>query len=225
MQTPHLPQPMRELPYEAPVEGRNYWVFDDALAEPDQVRERCLARQDWILGFPYRREAWPGRRAIPALEPDEMARVEAHVTAATGAPRLWIETAPGGARLNHNCVQVVGARHSQVRPHTDSRQLCRYAGVLYLTPGAPADCGTSFYRQRMPGGTLGGNKVEAPHNNMVDALGTRFVAPDAFVEDVRVPNRFNRLLVYTASMIHSATGYCGTGILEQRMAAVFFWMA
>lgn len=49
--------------------------------------------------------------------------------------------------------------------------------------------------------------------------------PDAFVEDVRIPNRFNRLLVYSAAMIHSATAYCGEVLADQRMAAVFFWMA
>lgn len=215
---------IRVLPYEAPIEGRNYWVLDDALPNPGQVRERCLAKTDWILGHPHRPEAWPGRRAIPALQPDEIGRIETWVKQVTGAAELRVETAPGGARLNHNCVQIVGAREAQAKPHTDSRNLCRYAGVLYLTPDAPADCGTSFYRQRLPSGELGGNKVEAPHNNMVDALGTRFVPPNSFVEDVRIPNKFNRMLLYSASMLHSATAYCGLELLEQRMAAVFFWM-
>lgn len=49
--------------------------------------------------------------------------------------------------------------------------------------------------------------------------------PDAFAEDVRVPNRFNRLLLYRANLIHSATGYCGRTLEDKRMAAVFFWMA
>ncbi len=97
--------------------------------------------------------------------------------------------------------------------------------MLYLNPSAPANCGTSFDRQRLPNGQLGGNTVGKPHDNLVHALGTRFVPPDAFVEDVRIPNRFNRLLVYSAAMIHSATAYCGELLADQRMAAVFFWMA
>jgi len=217
--------PMRELPYDPPVEGGNYWVFDDVLADPDAVRARNLARHDWILGAPHRPESWPGRRVVPGLAPAELAVVEARVRAATGADRLWVETAPGGAMLNHNCVQVVAAAESQAKPHTDSRNLCRYAGVLYLSPDAPEHCGTSFYRQNLGGGRLGGNRVTAPHANLVEALGTRFVAPDSFVEDVRVPNRFNRLLVYTASLIHSASAYCGTTLDDARMAGVFFWMA
>lgn len=221
----NAPAPMRELPYEPPVQGVNYWVFDDVLESAAQIRARCLAKQDWILGAPHRAESWPGRRAMPALQPDELDRIESLVSTATGASKLWVETAPDGAQLNHNCVQVVGARESHARPHSDSRALCRYAGVLYLTPDAPQHCGTSFFRQRMPDGHLGGNKVIAPHNSMVDALGTRYVAANSFVEDVRVPNRFNRLLVYSASLLHSATAYCGEVLADQRMACVFFWMA
>jgi hypothetical protein len=62
------------------------------------------------------------------------------------------------------------------------------------------------------------------YDNLVDALGTRFVPPGSFVEDVRIPNRFNRLLLYTAAMIHSATAYFGSVLEDERMAAVFFWM-
>lgn len=216
---------MRVLPYRKPTEGRDYWVFDDVLPNAMAVRERCLAKPDWALGFPHTRESWPGRRAIPALEPDELAVVEERVRAATDAKRLWVQPVPDGKTLNHNCVQVVGAREAQARPHTDARSLCRYAGVLYLLPDAPADCGTSFYRQRLPSGQLGGNTVTKPHDNLVEALGTRFVPPDSFVEDVRVPNRFNRLLVYSAALIHSATAYCGSVLEDSRMAAVLFWMA
>ncbi len=143
----------------------------------------------------------------------------------TGERRIWPETAPGGATLNHNCIQVVGAEESEPRPHTDSRALCRYAAVLYLNPNVSKEYGTSFYRQSLPGGVLGGNLVTAPHANLVEALGTRFVPPDSFVEDVRVPHRYNSLLLYRANMIHSATGYCGSTLEDKRMTAVFFWMA
>ncbi len=213
------------LPYRKPTPGRDYWVFDDVLPDPDAVRRRCLDRNDWTEGYPYRPEAWPGLRTMPGLEPEELARVEVLVRKATGASRLWVQSTPGGGTLNHNCIQLVGTAESESRPHTDSRALCRFAAVLYLSPGAPKDAGTGFYRQQFPGGRLGGNLVTAPHKNLVEALGTRRVPADAFTEDVRVPNRYNRLLVYHANLIHSATSYHGLTLEERRMTAVFFWMA
>ncbi|RZU30122.1 hypothetical protein EV284_5078 [Streptomyces sp. BK022] len=222
---PRTPSALPVLPYRRPTEGRDYWVLDDALPDAGAVRERCLAKEDWAEGHPYTSETWPGLRAMPGLEPGELARVERLVKRATGAKELWVQRAPGGGTLNHNCVQVVGEGESEPRPHTDSRALCRYAAVLYLNPAVPKHCGTSFHRQSLPGGRLGGNVVQAPHNNLVDALGTRFVAPDAFEEDVRVPHRANRLLLYHANLVHSATAYTGRTLEEKRMTAVFFWMA
>ncbi|GAA1243599.1 hypothetical protein GCM10009665_38040 [Kitasatospora nipponensis] len=213
------------LPYRKPTLGRDYWVFDDVLPAVDEVRARCLTKDDWTQGYPYQPESWPGLRTMPGLEPAELARVEQLVRKATGATKLWQATAPGGATLNHNCIQVVGEGECEARPHSDSRALCRYAAVLYLNPNVGKDFGTSFYRQSLPGGVLGGNMVTAPHNNLVEALGTRFVPADSFTEDVRVAHRYNRLLLYSANMIHTATGYCGSTLEEKRMTAVFFWMA
>jgi hypothetical protein len=213
------------LPYRTPTADRDYWIFDDVLPDPDAVRSRCLARNDWIEGYPHKPESWPGLRTIPGLEPEELALVETHVIRATGAKRLWVQDTADGMRLNHNCVQVVGVDECEPRPHTDSRALCRYAAVLYLNPAVPDDCGTSFYRQRLGNGQRGGNLVSPPHANLVEALGTRFVSPDAFVEDVAIAHRYNRLLLYRANLIHSATAYWGHTLEDKRMAAVFFWMA
>ncbi|MEU2230197.1 DUF6445 family protein [Streptomyces vietnamensis] len=222
---PVRPAGLPVLPYRKPTKGRDYWVIDDVLPNIDEVRARCLAKDDWVQGAPVNPEPWPGQRAMPGLEPDELARVERLVRKATGAPRIWAENPDGAGTFNHNCVQAVGKDECEPRPHTDSRSLCRYAAVLYLSPDTPKDCGTSFYRQNLPGGRLGGNQVLAPHNNLVDALGTRFVPPDSFTEDIRIPHRYNRLLLYSANLMHSATGYWGTTLEDKRMTAVFFWMA
>ncbi|WP_441248422.1 DUF6445 family protein [Kitasatospora sp. McL0602] len=213
------------LPYRKPTLGRDYWVFDDVLPNVDEVRARCLAKDDWTEGYPHKPESWPGLRTMPGLEPAELARVERLVMKATGAQKLWVQETPGGGILNHNCIQVVGEGECEPRPHTDSRALCRYAAVLYLTPGAPKTTGTSFYRQSMPGGLLGGNIVQAPHTNLVEALGTRFVPANSFTEDLAVPNKYNRLLLYNANLMHTATAYCGSTLEDKRMTGVFFWMA
>ncbi len=224
--SPTAPQ-VHRLVYRPPVQGEDYWVLDDALPDPHAVRARQLAREDWTLGAPHRAESWPGMRAQPALLPGELAPIEAWVMKQTGRRKLFQAAAGSGGNglLNHNCVQVVAANEATARPHTDSRTLCKYAGVLYLSPQGPDFAGTTFYRTRLPDGRPGGNTLPSRYANLVEALGTRFVPPDLFEPDVSVDYRFNRLLVYRADLIHSATAYFGREIDERRMAAVFFWMA
>jgi len=220
-----FPKQMRPLPYRKPTEGRDYWVVDDVLPDAAEVRRRCLAKTDWEFGYPTTDEVWPGMRAYPALLHEEQNALDALVCQLTGAKKVWVEQSAEGTRLNHNVVQVVGSTEGMAKPHTDSSNLCRYAAVIYLNPDVPEQCGTSFFRQRMPSGQLGGNMVMSPHRNLAEALGNRFVQPNAFVEDVRVPHRFNRLLLYKANLIHSASAYWGLEAKSRRMTALFFWMA
>ena len=67
------PPRLSVLPYRKPTEGRDYWLLDDALSDPMALRNRSLARTDWIEGYPRRPESWPGLRIVPALQPEEIA--------------------------------------------------------------------------------------------------------------------------------------------------------
>lgn len=222
---PPIPPGAPRLVDEALQAGRNYWVRDDMLPNADAIRQRCLRHEAWLLGWPHAKESWPGMRFHGALLPEELAQVEAYVREATGATRLWVGSAPDGATLDFNVAQLVGAQECGPRPHTDRRDLCTYAAVLYLHPDPPADSGTSFYRLRYPNGAMGGNLVGPAHRNLVDALNVRSLPPQAWYEERRVANRFNRLLLYKAALVHSATGYFGQAPEDKRLTAVFFWMA
>lgn len=213
------------LTYRRPTLGRDYWVQDDILPNADEVSRRCYARTDWELGAPHTAQIWPGRRAPQALAPDELERVDAWVRKVTNAKRLWIAPVPEGRVNYHNHAQLVGANESGSRPHTDLRRDCRYAGVLYLTPQPDPNAGTSFYRLRSPEGTLGGNVCGPQHADLSQALGVTSLPRSAWVEDVRVENRFNRILVYRSDLVHSASAYFGFEHADKRLTATFFWMA
>jgi hypothetical protein len=86
-------------------------------------------------------------RAPHALLPAEMDHVEAWVRKVTGARRLWLEAAPNGRALNHNHAQLVGMAESGPRPHTDSRALCRYAAVIYLSREPAPEGGQRYHCQ------------------------------------------------------------------------------
>lgn len=213
------------LVYREPVLGRDYWILDDALPHPHDVRERMLARGDWVQGAPHRPESWPGMRAQPALTEAELQPIEDWFLKQAGRKKIFKPAVAGDSSLNHNCVQVVSASEGVVRPHTDSRALCTHAAVIYLSPDGPEHAGTTFFRARLPDGSLGGNSIPSRYPNLVEALGTRFVPSNLFVEDVSVDYKFNRLLLYRADLIHSATAYFGEALQERRMALVFFWLA
>lgn len=217
----HLPG----LPYRKPTEGEDYWIVENALPDPEALVRRFRARQEWEWGFPRRAESWPGMRSRDALQPEELVALEETVKGLTGASRLWVERAPDGAYLNHNVVQVVAERESGPRPHTDSRRLCRYAAVVYLSPEAPPTAGTTFFRLRYPDGRLGGNYCPAPHDNLQQALGVKGLPLQAWMPELSLRNIFNRLVVYRADLVHSATRYFGQGLEDARMTALFFWMA
>ncbi len=223
--TPPVPSRLPSLPYRKPTEGRDYWIVDGILPEAEAVAARFRSLEEWELGFPHTRETWPGMRSRNALSPGELEPIETQARKLTGAKRLWSETAPDGAYLNHNVVQVVGANESGPRPHTDSRKLCRYAAVIYLTPRAPAGAGTTFYRLRYPNGALSGNLCPPPHANLREALGVTGLPLQAWQPDVSVANVFNRLLLYRSDLVHSATSYFGHDLHTKRMTALFFWMA
>jgi hypothetical protein len=222
---PRKPLTPNTLPYRKPVPGRDYWIVDGILPNAADVSARCYAHEDWVLGQPWRNETWPGKRSPNALLPDELAAVEQRVRELTGAKRLWQESVAGDAASNHNHVQVVGLGESPARPHSDSRKLCRYAAVIYLTPNAPRSSGTAFFRLRFPNGGLGGNYCPAPYANLREALNVQSLPLEAWEPDVEIENVFNRLVVYKSELVHSATGYFGTEDGRKRMTAVFFWMA
>jgi uncharacterized protein DUF6445 len=216
---------LRALPYVRPKEGRDYWVIDGALHDPDAVRQRNVVRTDFVLGFPHRKEGWPGMRATDALTREELAPIERRIRQETRSRSLFQPDAPEGTRLDHNILQVVGRDEAGARPHTDSRRLCRYAAVLYLNPSPEPGGGTSFFRLKFPDGSLGGNTVEAPHVDLAAAVGVRKLPAEAWAEEVAIENVYNRLLFYRANLVHSASRYFGTTLEDKRMTAVFFWMA
>ena len=214
------------LHYRKPELGKHYWITDNMLPNPLDVAERCFNKSSWTLGSPLRHEAWPGVRASEALLPDELAALEELVKTQIGLKALRSQQDPVGAISGHNYVQIV-AGDAVARPHVDSSKLCDYAGVLYLHPYPPTKhAGTSFFRLKLPDGTLGGNVCPPTYESLSQVPGLEKGSDlTMWEEDIEVPNVFNRLLVYKSDIVHSATSYFGWHheLGSQRITVVFFW--
>ena len=221
-----IPDNAPTLPYEKPVMGKNYWIEDDFFTKKDalSIANRCYNKKKWKLGKPYTNELWPGMRSDNALRPKELAKIESWVKNVTGAKRIWVATSET-VTVDSNTAILVGADEGDSRPHCDSKKLCTYGAVLYLSINPEPDGGTSFYRLKYPNGAIGGNKVPYPYINLVDALNTKALPKDSWSVDVNIDNNFNRLILFKGDIVHSASKYFGREKREKRLAITFFWKA
>jgi hypothetical protein len=88
--------------------------------------------------------------------------------------------------------------------------------MVYLTPNAPYQCGTSFYAHES-----GVRHESDPNSDQAFAGGfydkTKFKLVDV------VGNIFNRLVIFDAKSIHAASEYFGTTIEDSRLFHIFFF--
>ena len=118
--------------------------------------------------------------------------------------------------------QSVSAEYNQGVIHTDSNTV--FAGVLYLTPDAPLNGGTSLFK---PNKSFDDAKYEQA---LVDN-DVRFKAGDIamdtgyhsmFDEIVQVNNMYNTLIIYEGRHYHAANNFFGKTLNDSRLAQVFF---
>lgn len=118
--------------------------------------------------------------------------------------------------------QSVGEEFSQGVIHTDHNTV--FAGVLYLTPDAPLNGGTSLFKK---------NKTfdEAKYQQALVDNDVRFKAGEIimdtgyhsmFDEIVRVNNVYNTLIIYEGRHFHAANEFFGKTLKDSRLAQVFF---
>jgi len=112
----------------------------------------------------------------------------------------------------NGCFQINIAGDQAVY-HNDGQT---YAGVLFLTPGAPGAAGTKFFRS-----LSGVRKPDASTHDEVFRGGfydsTRFEKLDV------VGNVYNRLVLFDAKLIHAADTYFGQTNADGRLIQLFFF--
>lgn len=111
----------------------------------------------------------------------------------------------------------------------------RYAGVVFLTPDAPPESGTSFYRHkketwltRDPSEYLMWDnelQLEVFHNAVMGTEHDDFLDGSKWEEVDRIGNKFNRFAMWDAKLIHSATSYFGKSKENGRLFHMFFFDA
>lgn len=98
--------------------------------------------------------------------------------------------------------------------HIDLQQ---WAGMVYLTPNAPFECGTSLYAHK---------ETKARHESdpgMDSAFSGGFYDSTKFELVDVVGNVFNRLVIFNGKCIHAASKYFGKNLEDSRLFHMFFF--
>jgi Family of unknown function (DUF6445) len=118
--------------------------------------------------------------------------------------------------------QSVSEEYGQGVIHTDNNTV--FAGVLYLTPDAPLNGGTSLFRKNK-------NFDEVKYERTLVEIDEQFKAGEfvmdtsyhsMFDEIVRVNNVYNTLIIYEGRHFHAANQFFGKTLADSRLAQVFF---
>jgi hypothetical protein len=93
-----------------------------------------------------------------------------------------------------------------------------WAAMLFLTPDAPFECGTSFFAHK---------KTRARHSSdpkMMEAFatGTHLDKTPYQAVDV-IGNVYNRVVIFDAHLLHSASEYFGSNMNNGRLFHIFFF--
>ena len=106
--------------------------------------------------------------------------------------------------------------------HVDTQN---YAAMVYLTPDAPLQTGTTTYKSKITGATrfdvAEGELFEKTFKGLSDGL--NFYDNSTWEPVDTVANVYNRLVMFDSKCLHAATGYFGDAIGNARLFHLFFF--
>lgn len=195
-------------------------IVEDFYVNPDFIRKFALA-QEYKFCSDQKNPAygWPGSRTKDLFELDKS---------------LFAEVCKKLVSVFHNTehdymrwaisssFQSATADYGRGVMHTDTNTI--FAGVLYLTPNAPLNSGTSLYRKNV---TFDADKYQrALEVNDEAYKSNEKIAPTGyhsmFDEVVRLNNVYNTLILFEGQSYHAANQFFGDTLENSRLTQVFF---
>ena len=108
--------------------------------------------------------------------------------------------------------------------HVDTQT---YAAMVFLTPNAPVNTGTAFYKSKITGATsyTNDNFDAASFEKTFKGLSNELNFYDSTQYELmdEVANVYNRIVLFNAKRIHAATKYFGDAIENARFFQLFFF--
>jgi glycosyltransferase involved in cell wall biosynthesis len=177
----------------------NIIVIDNFYAEPDKVREFALKQTFSVKGnYPgYRTECIKEYHSVVKQKLESV--LQRKIT-------YW----PEG--YNSSFQYATEEMHSWLH-----RDLTDYSAIVYLSPDAPVDSGTKFYRHKAL-------KVEEKRDDDHEKLLNQDTYKESAWELVdHVGNKYNRCVIFRGRRTHISGDYFGTSKEDGRLFQMFFF--
>jgi hypothetical protein len=192
----------------ASLEGSEIYIVDGFYDNPSHVREIALSAEFTLTG------PFPGYRTLPIWRlglQDFDAAVESLRSEIAKIIRRNIVAWP--TLFNNGAFQLAGESDLPMI-HTDP---C-WVGVVYLSPEAPPQAGTSFYRHK----TLR-NCSRPADRRLQDVCQADLRDSDKWEEVLCVTNIFNRMVMFRGDLFHKAGDFFGKHKERKRLFQTFFF--
>ncbi len=195
-------------------------VIDNFYEDPDAIRRFALAQK-----YKFRHEETGLDYVYPGCRTQDLHNLDSALQAMVLKKLISVFHIAEHDVMRwaiSSSFQSVSAIYEQGVIHTDANTI--FAGVLYLTPNAPLDAGTSLFRKNA-------TFTQEKYQQACDANDARFKNGDIvmdtnfhsmFDEVVKVNNVYNTLILFEGDIYHAANKFFGSTLEDSRLAQVFF---
>ena len=194
-------------------------VVDNFFEDPDAVRNFALS-----LDYSEKEDNYPGVRTelLDTINPEFFKSLSMRLFSLL----YDFNIQPTGGYVQA-CFQLITEDYEEGWVHSDlSTDGWCMAGVIYLTPHAPLDGGTSLYRlttSQHPTQDEFKNKFYLnQHVNISNYRQARDTFNQHYDKTLEVGNVYNRLVMYNTEQLHRGDKFFGLGKDTGRLTLVFF---
>ena len=184
-------------------------IIDDFYNNPEEVRSFALKQTFDTVGN------FPGARTEPILNESTKDYINKHIAPIHGDID-WVNSKQYNGSFQYT------TKEDSSWIHADGFN--EWAGVLYLTPGAPLKGGTGIFKHietglykipRLPDGSIDSKLADLIYADANDLSKWEVV-------DV-IGNVYNRLVIYQGDLFHTSLDYFGNTLEDGRLFQTFFF--
>ena len=198
-------------------------IFDNFFDDPDPVRQLALSCQ-------FNKDG--GHTSVPGRRSDHLKYIDFNIYNSFQNRLLDIIFGQGEYSVTLDVrFALVPEHYEEGWVHTDSsneHDPVTMAGLVYLTPNAPLNAGTSIYKQKdnITPIDYGSLKHDFYADKLQVSMDEYRTARDThnswFDKTVDVSNIYNRMIVYNSRQLHRENKFFGTTKENTRLTLLFF---